>query len=474
VDKIVTAQLKRRGGLSARRLAIWASLALVCLAALAALLLMQGIERQIRDVTDTYAVRNAARELTNALNQAEANQRGYLLTGDPQFLAPYREATSSIDARVEALLGMTADDPGQTAKVASITGDIASKMAEMARTVELVADARRPEAQRLTETGMGARLMAEVTETLEAFIAEENQKLEARNAAIDHSRVGLVAALIAALAAAVILAYALLSRTQRQVSALTLRHHGLLSQNEALEAEVAERTKAIEEARAFAEHERQRVETLLQETNHRIGNSLATVSSLLALQMMRSPAEEVKKALEAARLRVHAIASAHRRLRLGDDLESASADEFLETVIGDIAATQPDAGRIAIESRIEPITVSARDATTLGILVGELVTNALKYAFPDDRAGTITVRLYRSAEGGTTVLEVGDDGVGLPPGQAGFEKGLGSVIVRQLAGQFGGEPQYRTPEAGGLEVIVPLPDLGKTPGADVSDAEEPE
>src|SRR5690606_12140417 len=163
-------------------------------------------------------------------------------------------------------------DPGQTAKVASITGDIASKMAEMARTVELVADARRPEAQRLTETGMGARLMAEVTETLEAFIAEENQKLEARNAPIDHSRAGLVAALIAALAAAVILAYALLSRTQRQVSALTLRHHGLLSQNEALEAEVAERTKAIEEARAFAEHERQRVETLLQETNHRIGN----------------------------------------------------------------------------------------------------------------------------------------------------------------------------------------------------------
>src|SRR5690606_7440274 len=82
---------------------------------------------------------------------------------------------------------------------------------------------------------------------------------------------------------------------------------------------------------------RQRVEALLQDTNHRVGNSLATVSSLLALQVMRSRSDEVRDALEAARLRVHAIASAHRRLRLGDDLESASASEFLTAVIEDIA-----------------------------------------------------------------------------------------------------------------------------------------
>ena len=462
VEKTVTTRLGLWGRWSARRLAIWVSLGLVCLAAFAALLLMQGIDRQIRDVTDTYAVRNAARELTNALSQAEASQRGYLLTRDPEFLRPYREAVSSIDQRVENLMAMTAGDPGQAAKVASITGDISTKMAEMARTVELVASARESEAQTLTETGMGARVMAEVTATLESFIAEENQKLEARNAAIDQSRISLVAALIAALAAAAILAYALLSRTQRQVSALTQSHYGLMSQNEALEAEVAERTRAIEDARAFAEHERQRVEALLQETNHRIGNSLATVSSLLALQMMRTPSDEVKKALEAARLRVHAIASAHRRLRLGDDLESASADEFLANVIDDIAATRVDAGRIGIESAIDPIVVSARDATTIGILVGELVTNALKHAFPGDRRGTIMVRLFR-AEDDVPVLEVSDDGVGLGAEDSEQDKGLGSVIVQQLAGQFGGEPHYRDGDKGGTVVRVALPDLGKVP-----------
>jgi two-component sensor histidine kinase/CHASE3 domain sensor protein len=442
-----------------RRLAVWVSLGLVCLAAFAALMLMQGIDRQLNDITKTYAVRNAARELTHALSQAEASQRGYLLTADPQFLEPYREAVSSLDRRVAALMEMTADDSGQAARVESITGDITSKMAEMNRTVELVATRRSAEAQTLTETGMGARLMAEVSKTLEDFIAEEDAKLTSRNAQIDQTRTGLVGALIAALTAAAILAYALLMRSQRQVSALAQRHLGLVSQNEALEAEIAERTRDIEEARAHAERERERVEALLQDTNHRIGNSLATVSSLLALQVMRTQSDDVRNALEAARSRVHAVASAHRRLRLGDDLETASADEFLAAVLEDIAETQIDSSRVLLRGELAPIEVGARDATTLGILVGELVTNALKHAFPDDRRGEIVVTLTRT-ENDIAALSVRDNGVGIAPDGEGGETGLGSVIVRQLSGQFGGTPEYRAVEGGGLEVTIMLPELG--------------
>lgn len=445
-----------------RRIAIWVSLVFLCLAAFVALLLMRGIERQIDDVTQSYGMRTAARELTHVLSQAEASQRGFLLTGDPQFLDPYEQAVAGVDRRVEALLAMTADDAEQDRRMAGITGDIAGKMAEMARAVELMTSQRTEEAQSLTQTGMGVRLMADVNQTLEDFIAEEDLKLAARNAAIDQTRLGLIVALIAALAAAAILAYALLARTQRQVSALTSSQRGLVSQKEALEAEIAARTRDIEEARAHAERERQRVETLLQDTNHRVGNSLATVSSLLALQVMRSHSTEVQQALEAARLRVHAIASAHRRLRLGDDLESASADEFLSAVIEDIAATQTDGGRIRLSGDIAPIDVSARDATTLGILVGELVTNALKHAFPEGRSGSIHVRLFRDA-GGTPVLEVEDDGAGLPDGEGPGESGLGSVIVGQLAGQFGGTPRYAAPGEHGVRVTITLPGLVRPP-----------
>src|SRR5215217_543344 len=173
-QKAVSLPMPVLGRRTARRIAVWISLVLVCLAAVVSLLLMQGMDRQLRDVTDTYSVRDTARELSNAMSQAEASQRGYMLTRDSQFLLPYHAASATIESLVTSLLDKTADDPAQSARVRSITGDIAGKMAEMARTVELVATSRQDEAQSLTETGMGARLMSEVRKTLDTFIAEEN------------------------------------------------------------------------------------------------------------------------------------------------------------------------------------------------------------------------------------------------------------------------------------------------------------
>lgn len=441
-----------------QRLVVLVSLALVMLAAVAALVLVQGIDRQIDDVTHTYDVRNQARELTISLSEAESAQRGYLLTRDEGYLEPYHRAAASIEMRLLSLTALTNGDTEQGARVRSIAHEIVTKTAEMARTVALVQDHRGAEARTLIETGMGERLMDSLRQALEQFIGEENQKLFDRNREIDQSRRLLVGSIITALAGAVLLAYMLLSRTQRQVSALAESKDRLLSENEVLEAHVLDRTHALEEAREHAERERQRVEALLQDANHRIGNSLATVSSLLGLQLLRSRSDEVRAALEAARSRVHAIASAHRRLRLGGDFETASADEFLDAVLEDIAATASDARNVRLAGNFEPIVVGARDATTLGILVGELVTNAVKHAFPAGRSGIITVTLKRD-DNGVPTLKVLDDGVGMSGDQLPGDGGLGSVIVRQLATQFGGEPHYERRSGGGLSVSVSLPGI---------------
>ena len=430
------------------------------LAVIASLGLVQGIDRQINDVARTYEVRNQARELTIALSEAESSQRGYALTRDDSYLDTYRRASAAIDARILSLVAVTDDDPAQAERVRAISGDIAAKVLEMARTVELVSTQRSAEARTLIQTGMGERLMDEVRQALEQFIGDENEKLLARNRGIDDLRRGLVGAIVAALAGAVILAYTLFTRTQREVTALAQNRNLLRSENEILETRVQERTQAVEEARAHAERERERVEALLQDTNHRIGNSLATVSSLLGLQLMRSKSSEVREALEAARSRVHAIASAHRRLRLGDDLETASADDFLDAVLEDLAMTVTGTKAVTLTGEIDAIVIGARDATTVGILVGELVTNALKHAFPDDRGGTVIVRLRRDAEGVPT-LTVMDDGIGIEGDSQPGEGGLGSVIVKQLATQFGGTPHYQRCDGGGLAVIVPLPGIDK-------------
>ena len=455
-------QASRSAGRPLHSIAILVSLGLVMLAAVAALVLVQGIDRQISDMSHTYEVRNEARELTNALSEAESNQRGYLLTRDESYLQPYQRAADTIESRLRTLSVLTRDDVQQAALVEGVAAEIVAKAAEMARSVALVEAQRSGDARRLIETGIGARLMDSVQATLAQFIREENVKLGDRNGEIDQSRRWLVGAIITALAAAVILGYMLFVRAQRQVRALSRSTDLLHSENEVLEAHVLDRTQALEDARVHAEQERQRVEALLQDANHRIGNSLATVSSLLGLQLLRSRSDEVRSALESARSRVHAIASAHRRLRLGSDLETASADEFLEAVLDDLTIAATDARAVAIEGVFEPILVRARDATTMGILVAELVTNSLKHAFPDARSGTILVTLKRDGNG-VPVLCVVDDGVGLPQSQTSSEGGLGSVIVSQLAGQFGGAPHYETGSTGGLSVTVPMPGISSEP-----------
>ncbi|ODT66364.1 MAG: hypothetical protein ABS75_28315 [Pelagibacterium sp. SCN 63-23] len=420
-----------------RRVAVWASLGLVCIAAFSALMLFAGIARQIDDVTHSHQTLIAARELAHALSRAEASQRGFFLTEGPEFARDFDIAAAQINLRVDELRGLTAEDAGQSMRLERIAEDIAEELRVMELSMAQVSAAGQGDAR--VDAGMDA-----LGVELEGFIALENRKIATGNAEMGRTRIGLVGALIAALLAAALLASTLLMRTQRQKGVL--------------EAQIAERMREIEQARAHAERERQRVETLLQDTNHRVGNSLATVSSLLALQAMRNPPGEVQDALEAARLRIHAIASAHRRLRLGDDMETASAEEFLGAVVEDIAETQPDSSRVALTSHIEPIDVRSRDATTLGILVGELVTNALKHAFPDGRAGEIEVRLFRD-DADVPTLSVRDDGVGLSANQSSAEGGLGSLIVRQLAGQFDGEPHYQSVATGGVCITVPLPGL---------------
>lgn len=246
------------------------------------------------------------------------------------------------------------------------------------------------------------------------------------------------------------LGYYWLRDAQRQTAALSRHHAELLAQNLALKNQ-------LQQVQAHGDLEQQRIEAVLRETGHRIGNSLATVSSLLALQSLRSPSEPVREAVEAARNRVHAIASSHRRVRSGEDSEIILTDEFLPSVIDDLSGNLIAVDKIGISSHVEGIPITTRYATTLSILLSELVTNAIKHAFPDRIGGAIVVRLER--QDGIPVLSVIDNGVGIPVGAEAAESGLGLVIVKQLAGQFAGSPHYERPSTGGTRVVVPLPKL---------------
>lgn len=441
-----------------RRLSIILSLILVLAAAGASLFLVRSVDAQLNDIATTYEVRRQARELIQALVDAETGQRGYLITQEAQYLAPYEQATATLDSTYRRLIELIKGNPQQLSQIEPLAGPIAQKREEMAQTIQLAADGKLAQALAMTRTGQGQIVMDSIRSRVRSFILAEDARLIERNAAVQGYRQWLVVAILAALASAATLAYVLFTRTQQQFSSLERVSTALASQNEELEEHVRERTAEAEEAREHAERERARVEALLQDTNHRIGNSLATVSSLLGLQVSRTRSEEVRTALDAAQARVHAIASAHRRLRLGADLETTSADEFLESVLDDLKTTHAVGRKVSFTGEFAPVTINARDATTIGIVLGELITNALKHAFATDQVGTIWAKFARNAEG-VAVLTVEDDGRGLSDEGAKSESGLGAMIVKQLARQFGGEPTYEAREGGGTRVSVSLPEL---------------
>ncbi len=435
-----------------RRLAIGLSLALIFGAGGAALYLVDGVERQLRDVSETNNVRRVGRELIQVLTDAENARRGFLLTQDGAFLEAYQSADQQVAQTYARLLAAT--DPAHRGQVAEFERLIEAKRKEIA---QALAGTENPGEPQMQDPSRSTTLFEEVRSALDRFLAQQDELLVARNDAVEHWRRWLVAAILVALAGAAGLAFAFFSRTQRQFTRLWADQDALELLNQELERSVAARTAELQRQRVHADKERERVESLLRESNHRIGNSLATVSSLLGLQILGAQDEAVRSALDAARERIHTIASGHRRLRLGPDFETVRVDEFLSDLLGDLQTARVLDG-IELVTRFEPLTIGARDATTIGILLGELLTNARKHAFPDASDGRVEVTLSRDEEGHAR-LEVADDGIGLPPSPTGRTKGLGGTIVAQLARQFGCEPVYGARPGGGTLVSLTLKGL---------------
>ena len=172
---------------------------------------------------------------------------------------------------------------------------------------------------------------------------------------------------------------------------------------------------------------------LLQELQHRVANSLQIIASVLMQSARRAP-EEVRGHLENAHSRVMSVAEVQRQLMLTarDEVELRSYLNQLCLSIG--ASMIQDPAQLSIVTDIDDAIVKPDVSVSLGLVVTELIINALKHAFPAHRHGTIRVA-YRTGVNGWT-LSVTDDGCGMPPESAGVKAGLGSSIVQALARQL--------------------------------------
>ena len=200
-----------------------------------------------------------------------------------------------------------------------------------------------------------------------------------------------------------------------------------------LEERVTDRTKEL--TRSL--HEK---EILLKEVHHRVKNNLQVISSLMRLQARQLASPEARAVFADSQNRVQSIALVHEKLYQSRDLSHVAFDDYVRELVSTIFLAH-DGARRGIWSTVDvgDLRLSVDVAIPCGLIINELVTNALKHAFPKDRSGHVHVAISQSAPRMVDV-EVDDDGGGLPPGiDPDTSRSLGLELVATFADQLRAE-----------------------------------
>ena len=192
--------------------------------------------------------------------------------------------------------------------------------------------------------------------------------------------------------------------------------------------DITERIQAEEQTKASLKEK----QTLLDEIHHRVKNNMNVVSSLLKLQADNIEDDKIKQILKTSQSRVYAMSAVHETLHGLENLSEIDLKTYLSKITTAIFQTySTDHQEIKLKSNVEEVPISLNQAYPLGLTINELISNSLKYAFPYNRKGEITVSMKKlNTELELTIM---DDGVGMPKD---FDwknsKSLGLKLVRTL------------------------------------------
>ncbi len=178
-------------------------------------------------------------------------------------------------------------------------------------------------------------------------------------------------------------------------------------------------------------------ELLLKEIHHRVKNNLEVVSSLLALQSAQIDDPNIKDAMQEGQNRVQSIGIVHQKLYQGTNLAAVEMKDYFVNLSENILDSFGAEDRVTIECAMNQLELDIDTAVPLGLIVNEILTNALKYAFPDGRKGHIEIKLER-ADANTLHLRISDDGIGKSGATqgTGFGGQLISLLTKQLRGSM--------------------------------------
>ena len=228
------------------------------------------------------------------------------------------------------------------------------------------------------------------------------------------------------------------------------RTEELLHANATLTQEIAERRKAEDALRALLEEK----VVLLREIHHRVKNNLQVISSLLSLQQQAAEHPVTKELLRETRGRVQSMARIHEKLYQARNVAEVDFGEYVRALMRELLQSY-GVRHVRVDVVADDVRLHVDTAIPCGLIINELVTNALKHGFKGRREGTIKVELA-SQQSGMLNLRVADDGVGFADGvDYRTARTMGMVVVRSLVAQLNGTIELRTNP--GTEFMIQFP-----------------
>jgi len=202
---------------------------------------------------------------------------------------------------------------------------------------------------------------------------------------------------------------------------------------------------------------------LLRELAHAVANNFASVAALITVRSTSITDARAKVVLEEAVEQIRIMGQVHSRLRTGDRDVSLGSRDFLESLCDGLKASLARGRQISIQCEADDLPLITKQAISVGLVVNELVTNAIKHAFPDDRRGRIRV-CFVARKDNQLQLCVEDDGVGFA-NRAQRNAGQGQELVKGLSHELDGHLEFKTSEEGSsfylcIPYINPLPSAG--------------
>lgn len=322
-----------------------------------------------------------------------------------------------------------------------------SKFEELDRTIALKRGQRDDEIQAIFHTNSGKALTDEANLFLSGIIARADDQLTAgvTEQRANNTWLRLVSGTGAVLIVIVIGSAAF--GAVRYLKELRTTRDQLNALNDQLEQRVAVRTSELASAR-------DRAEVLLAEVNHRVANSLALVSSLITIQAKALTDDAAKSALSETQDRIFAISLVHKRLYSSNNVRSVALDEFLNGLLDHLRTSlRSQAQGINLTFQIEPVELETDTSINLGVVITELVTNAFKYAYPDE-VGDVRVRLKKAENHLELVVE--DDGIGRGKGSPARGTGVGTRIIHAICKSLEAQIDYRDRRPGtAARLVIP-------------------